>query len=477
MKTPFLGGETLSASSNLADNRLINLYPEALDKRDGKHVAGFFRCPGLTLFQTLATAVVRGLYAASNGVLYAVSGNTLYSVSQSSSSALGTLDALATPVSMVDNGQQLLVVTGTGAWCLVFSTKALTQVLPGSLSMVPCAVTYQDGFALVGALGTNQFFQSNLNDFTTWQALNFSAADSTPYPIVGMEDLHREAWIFKQDVVEVWINAGTSPFAFQRLQGVQIPVGCIAKSSTCHVGDSMVWLGADLSGSAIAYMSDGYRARRVSTHGYEHIWNGFSTVSDAIGFVYQNRGHFFYMLAFPSAGRTFCFDVSTMLWHERAGFNQGVFVRHPSNCHAFAYGKHLVGDYESGNLYALDSESYTDNGNVQKWLRSWRALPPEKVFYDPMRFDSLQIDAQTGIDIPAGIAPQMMLRWSDDGGHTWSNQMTAGSNQTGQTGSRVIFRHLGTTKRGQGLDRLFELSGTDPVPVVLLDADLRASPG
>lgn len=474
MKTPFLGGETISASLNLVNNRLVNLYPEVLDRKDGKAVGAFLRCPGLTLWKTIGSGPIRGMRVGSNGVLYVVSGSVLWSITQAKvATQLGTVDYGSDPVRFADNGQQLLVVTSTGAWCLVYDGNAFTQVLPGDLSMVPGPVCYQDGFALVSASGTNQFFQSNLNDFTTWDALNYSSADSTSYPIVGMYDLHREAWLFKEDVIEVWINNGTSPFAFGRLQGVQIPVGCAAKNSISHISDGILWLGADGQGGPVVYISDGYHARRISTHGIEHAMNGFPTVSDAIGFCYQDRGHYFYTLTFPAADRTFVFDMSTQLWHERASFSNGKLHRHAANCHAF-FGDHLVGDFGSGNIYRLDSENYTDNGNIQKWLRSWRALPPNQSVTKPIRFNALYIDAQTGIGIPDGTTPQMMLRWCDDG-HNWSSEMWADSNQTGQTGSRVMFRRLGQTKRGSGLDRVFELSGVDPIPIALIGADMDAS--
>lgn len=468
---------TLSTSRNLAYNRAVNLYPEVLDQKDGKEIAAFYRCPGMTLFAAVGTGPIRGEYWASNGLLYVVSGSQLYSVDQSAAvSSLGSVDAAGTPVRMVDNGQQLLIVTGIGAWCLVFVGNVLSQVLPGTLGFSPQSVSYQDGFGLVNDLATNKFWQSNLNDFTTWDALDFSSADSTPYDIVAMYSLHRESWLFKQDRTEVWINAGTSTFAFQRLQGVQIPVGCVAPYSTAHLSDGIVWLSAGEHGNGVVYISDGYRARRISTHGLEEIIRSFSTISDAIGFSYQEGGHFFYVLIFPSGNRTFCFDMSTKLWHERAAFVNGGFERHRMNCHAFAFGKHLVGDYQNGNLYYLDNENYTDNGSIQKWLRSWRAMMPGKAVYVPTRFNSLQIDAQTGIDIADGTTPQMMLRWSDDGAHNWSSEVWADSDQVGQTGSRVMFKRLGSTKRSTGLDRIFELSGTDSVPVALIGADLDAEP-
>ena len=475
MKTPFLGGMTLSASRNLAYNRAVNLYPEILDQKDGKEIAAFYRCPGLTLFSAVGSGPIRGMYWASNGLVYVVSGSQLYSLAAGAVvTALGTVDAVNTPVRMVDNGSQLLVVTGTGAWCLVFVGSVFSQVLPGTLGFTPQALAYQDGFGIVNDLTTNKFWQSNLNDFTTWDALNYSSSDSTPFDVVAMYDLHRECWLFKQDRTEVWINAGTSTFSFQRLQGVQIPAGCAAPYSTAHISDGIVWLGADEQGNGVVYISDGYRARRISTHGIEEIIRSFSTIADAIGFSYQEAGHFFYFLTFPTGNRTFCFDMSTHLWHERAAFVNGNFERHLANCHAFAFGKHLIGDYQNSNIYYLDNQNYTDNGAIQKWLRSWRAMMPGKAVYVPTRFNSLQIDAQTGISIPDGTTPQMMLRWSDDGAHNWSNEMWTDSNQVGQTGSRVMFKRLGSTKRDSGLDRIFELSGIDPVPVALLGAELDA---
>lgn len=478
MKTPFLGGTYVSRSKDLADNRCVNLFPELVETKEGKAVGAFYGCPGYYLLSTIGSGPIRGAYRASTGVLYVVSGNGLYSVSATWQATLvGTFASSTGPVKMVDNGNQLLIVDGTGGYCLVFKTGAFTQPLPGTPGVIPATLAYQDGFALVNFSGTNQFYQSNLNDFTTWQALNFSSADSNPGAIIGMYDLHREVWLFKTDRTEVWVNAGLPGFAFQRLQGVQIPEGCVAPYSIDRIGDSIMWLGQDEQGQGIVYMSNGYAAVPVSTHAISFAIQALPTISDAIGFTYQQDKHFFYVLTFPSGNLTFVFDMSSKLWHERATFNaNGTFSRHVANCHAFAYGVHAIGDFSNGNLYAWDMNTYTDNGNVHKWLRSWRALPPSQESFVQYRFESLEISCQTGVNVPDGLNPQMMLRWSDDGGYNWSNELWADSNQTGNTSPRVIFKPLGQTKRGTGYDRIFELSGTDPVPVALIDANLEASP-
>lgn len=491
MESPILGGGYVGRSTDLIDNKSINLYLELVEGKDGKSPGGLFGVSGLTLLTSIGTGPIRGVFAASNNLLYVCSGNTVYEVTSAwAATAIGSVQTFFGPVQFVDNGLQLLVSDASTAWCYTFRTlssgpntsaaagtwvNALPGLSPNNIGVVPTVLSFQDGFGIVNKTGTNQWYQSNLNDLSTWQALNFSSADSTPGVIVSMYDLHREVWLFKTDRIEVWVNAGLNGFVFQRLQGVQIPMGCAAAYSVSHIDDSMVWLGADDQGGGVVYMSNGYQAMRISTHAIENKIASFATIDDAIAYVYQWKGHKFYVLTFPSGNWTCCFDLTTKLWHERAAFSNGMFSRHIGNCHAYIYNTHIVGDFQNGNLYMYDDSNFTDNGAVRKWVRSWRAFPPNKRIYDPVRFESLQVDLDTGINIPPNDNPQYMLRWSDDGGKNWSSEYWTDGNKTGYTGTRVIWQRIGSTKRGDGTDRIFEISGTDPVPVMLLAADLEAS--
>jgi hypothetical protein len=72
------------------------------------------------------------------------------------------------------------------------------------------------------------------------------------------------------------------------------------------------------------------------------------------------------------------------------------------------------------------------------------------------------------------IDPQVMLRWSDDGGHTWSNEHWRSMGLVGQWGRRVIWRRLGMTLKLR--DRVYEVSGTDPIKIAIMGAELTASP-
>jgi hypothetical protein len=76
-------------------------------------------------------------------------------------------------------------------------------------------------------------------------------------------------------------------------------------------------------------------------------------------------------------------------------------------------------------------------------------------------FDKFQLDLETGLGIADGQGedPQIMLRWSDDGGQTWSSEHWVSAGPQGEYKTRAIWRRL-----GQARDRVFEVTMTDPIP-------------
>ena len=83
---------------------------------------------------------------------------------------------------------------------------------------------------------------------------------------------------------------------------------------------------------------------------------------------------------------------------------------------------------------------------------------------------ALQVDMEAGVGLVTGQGndPQAMLRWSDDGGHTWSNYHSRTIGAIGKYATRVIWRRLGIA-----FQRVYELSISDPVKVVILGAVLQ----
>jgi hypothetical protein len=77
------------------------------------------------------------------------------------------------------------------------------------------------------------------------------------------------------------------------------------------------------------------------------------------------------------------------------------------------------------------------------------------------------------VSITVNATPNTVtLRWTDDGGHNWSNRLIASAGFIGQTAQRVKWNRLGSTRRNSGLDRIFEVAGDDYTQVALIGASL-----
>jgi len=314
-----------------------------------------------------------------------------------------------------------------------------------------------------------------LLDGTSVDGLGYAVVNGAPDNLAAMIIDHREVWLFGSNSCEVWYNTGSLGSPLERIQGAFNEIGCAATFSVAKLDNSVFWLGSDARGMGIVYRANGYTGARVSTHAVEWQIQQYSDISDAIAYTYQQDGHAFYVLTFPSANATWVYDASTQMWHERAGFENGNFVRHRGNCQVAFNGETIVGDYENGKLYALDLNTYDDNGSSQKWLRSWRALPTGANTLRRTTHHSLQLDCETGVGLNSGQGsdPQVMLRWSDDGGHTWSNEHWQSMGKIGKYGTRTIWRRLGMTTKLR--DRVYEISGTDPVKITITGAELLLS--
>lgn len=474
MKTPILGQSYVARSVNAAASRMVNLFPEMVPD-GGKEPAFLNRAPGLRLLATVGTGPIRGEWQlGSYG--YVVSGNKFYKIDSSwAATELGTLTSNYGPVSISDNGTQIFIAANPDGFIYNTQTNAFGIItdpdFPGAVT-----VGYLDGYFVFNEPQSQRVWVTQLLDGTSIDPLDFASAEGAPDNLVSLIVDHREAWLFGSNSVEVWYDAGNPDFPLQRIQGAFNEIGCLAPYSVAKLDNGVFWLGSDARGKGIVYRATGYTGQRVSTHAVEWQIQQYSDMSDAVAYTYQQDGHAFYVLIFPTAETTWVYDVSTGGWHERAGFTNGAFVRHRSNCQMSFNNEIVVGDYENGNIYALDLETYADNGAIQKWLRSWRALAPGQNNLKRTAQHSLQLDCQAGVGLNSGQGsdPQVMLRWSDDGGHTFGNDRWRSMGKIGQYGYRTIWRRLGMTTKLR--DRVYEISGTDPVKIAITGAELSADP-
>lgn len=475
MHTPILGQSYVARSINAADNRMVNLFPEVVPEA-GKTNGFLNRAPGLKLETTVGTGPIRGLWTHdTHGTdAYVVSGNEFYKIYPDyTTELLGIVEGTG-PVSIADNGTQIFIAANPNGYVYNEVTGVFQAVTDNDFAGC-VTVSYIDGYFVFNQPNSQIIWVTAPLDGTSINPLAFAAAESTPDNVVAVMTNNREVWVFGTATTEVWYDAGTIPFPLAPIQGAYNEVGCVATYSIAKLDNGLFWLGADARGFGVVYRNKGYTAVRISTHAVEYAIQNYGNISDAVAYTYQQEGHAFYVLTFPSANATWVYDVATNAWHERAGFALGEFQRHRSSCQMNFNQKTIVGDYENGNLYSFNLDVYEDNGQPQKWLRSWRALAPNTNDLKRTAHHTLQLDAQTGVGINNGQGddPQVMLRWSDDGGHTWSNEYWAAMGRIGVYATRTFWRRLGMTVKLR--DRIYEVSGTDPVKIAITGAELQLS--
>lgn len=472
-------GPTYQSQSPFADaERCVNFYPEIIESGQGISASALYPTPGLSNFVTnLANGPMRGMWSLL-GRLFVVIGPNLYEIFANGTNAnRGNLANDGQPVSMAGSNQQLAVASAGILYVLNLGTNALTTINNQGLPPIS-QVAFSDGFFLALQKNSNTFFVSVLLDATTWPGgQNIPVSVFTDNVQAILSD-HREVWVFGVKYSVVYFDSGSLQI-FDVIPGSILEVGCAAPFSPAKMDNTVYWLGADERGFGIVYRARGYTPERISNHSVEFFLQGYATISDAIGWTYQDQGHSFYVMEFPTAGVTWVFDAATGMWHERAFWNSAAAIYQVwrARYHQYIFGKHIVGDPASPNLYSMSVSTFQDFGNA---IRRYRRAPPiategEWIFHHRLR---LLLEVGMGPQPPlldgAGNprGPQVNLRWSDDAGKTWSNEYARDAGRAGQYRQRVYWFRLGRARA-----RTYEINCTDAVPWRILDAYLWATPG
>ena len=470
-----LVGPTYSLRSRNVDvQRCVNLYPEVNELKTAAagEIGSLISVAGKRLLATLGAGPIRGTYPTSTGKFAVVSGNGLYLVQPDWTYTLeGTLGTITGNVGIADNGTQLIVVDGPAGYIVTMADGAFKQITSDAF-LGGTNVVFQDGYFIINNPGTGEFAISALYDGMTWDAADFATAEGSPDPLQTVLSNRRQLWLFGTKTIEVWWNSGAQDFPFSRFDGAFIEYGCAAPWTACKYANTVLWLGSGQNADGIVWMAQAYQPQRISNHSVEQAIQAAGDISTATAYVYQAGGHMFYALNLPNGLTTWVYDISTGQWHERAYLNQGILERDRGECYAHVYNTDVLGDYQNGNLYALDPLVYTDNGNP---LKRMRRSPHIVQSMKRMFHHRLTLDAQMGVGLDGtqfGTAPVVSLRWSDDHGNSWSTERSKPLGQIGAYKNRVYFDRL-----GQSLTRVYEISVTDPVPVVILGAELDIEAG
>ncbi|HXT81378.1 MAG TPA: hypothetical protein VN702_17570 [Acetobacteraceae bacterium] len=508
-RIPLTQGAYTARSLIAACQRSVNLYIEP-NPSDSPVPFTHYLTPGTVVQGHPADGVVRCLYRATNGNLYMVVNQAVYAVSAAYAfTQIGTLLTEGyNPVSMADNATVIVIVDGSpNGYTVDMASNAFSQIVSTAFYGAD-KVDYLDTYFLFNKPGTSIFYSSDSNA-TTFDPLWFAAKVGYADPLQTLAVMHREIYLIGALTTEVWYNEGGANFPFAIMQGTFIEHGCAAKYSVGKFGNSLFWLSQELEGHKVVVKLSNYQSIKVSTPAIDYEIEQYSKVDDAIGYVYQKEGHPFYVLTFPSADKTWVYDILNNMWHEWVWFDDnGAEHRHRSNCSAFAYGQNLVGDFENGTLYALDFDTYTDAGTIAPITRI-RSFPHMMNDGKRVRYTQFIADMQVGTVTGVGeqsfsyivasdpdpsvlvlsdggpgfyigadqalqassVAPAVSLRWSDTRGASWGNPLTSTLGATGEYLTSIQFQRLGMAR-----DRVFELSWAADCMTALNGAFVQMQP-
>lgn len=360
-----------------------------------------------------------------------------------------------------------LVVTITGGTPTTAATATATlRILNGGFPLNPASIDYIDGYFIVHDRTTGQFTISKSYDGTVWAPLDVASAEGWPDNLLRVYADHRELWLFGTQTTEVWYDSGDT-FPFDRISGAYIEYGIGAADSVAKADNSLFWL----TDKGLIARANGYTPQIISNRLVEYDISTFERFDDAKAFVYIESGHQMYVLHFPTANRTWVYDVPMDFWHRWSSWpNDG---RHRSNCYCWFSNKHLVGDYETGIIYELSHKYFDDDGEE---IRGQWTFPPINNDRIWLFHSELEIHMKTGVGLDEedtdGDGPQAMLQISDDTGITWGNEKWQSIGKLGQYDRRLRWQRLGRSR-----NRLYRITITDPVERIILGAYVDLTEG
>lgn len=407
-------------SFNWSGAVLVNCFAE---KADGDKLDDFavWPSPGLTTWAEVGTGPVRASIVC-GGVLYVVSGSGLYSVaSDGTSDGLGNIPGTG-PVRIACNYTDVCIAAdGVG---YVYSGGTLTTPVPFDVS----DVIFADGYIMWVVKDSEQFIISGLDNATSYDPADIAAAEGAPDNIIGVINDHRDIQFFGGSTTEIFYNSGAADFPFERQGNAFIERGTLDRNSIVKMDNTVYFVGED----RIVYTLTGYQPQRISTHAIEY---NLRNATYARAFTYSGEGHKFYVLEVDAG--TFVFDVATGAWHKRESWGSTWWR---CNGAVNAYGQMLLTDRNDGRIYSPSMDVFDEDGDP---IAVEITLPTLEYDRQRVTMYSFETTIETGPGDATTPDPQIVLTYSDDGGHTWSNEMQRSMGVVGEYRHRAIWRKLG----------------------------------
>ena len=468
---PLFGTGIKSLSEVITSQRRLNCFFDIRVDQD-KSAIVLIGTPGHFRSYVIPTGPIYG-WIVVGSLIYVVAAQSLYSVSIGGSvTFLGNLPTTTQNVSMADNGLQICIVDGVAGYIHDYSTSTFRGAITDPAFPNGClSVAVLNSRFICERPDSRQFSVGQQLNGTLWTPSLFATKENYSDYISAIDVVNGMLVLWGFASIEFWQDAALVPQPYQRIEGSTQTWGLAAHRSKAFLGNTMIFLAQNPQGGVQVLKLNGYTPARVSDSDVESIIIKMPIWQDAVALTYMVYGHPMYQLTFPTAKRSLLYDDSTGIWYETQTGAASV-GRHAGNLGIAFNGKNFISDSTSGSIYQLDSDTYTDNGDVIKRQISSRHV---RIGGNNFTVDEIALEMETGVGTVSGqgLDPQIMMQISRDGGRTFGPEDWTPIGKAGE----FEYPRVKWDRCGDAIDFVFQWTMTDPVKFVVTLGEAMVRPG
>lgn len=437
----------IDEGGNVTRRAGLDLFANTGDARPGR---------GLYFWEQLNKMVIvcagKCYLMASNGALTDISGSVTFRDANIVFAAGNKVDG--SPWLYIADGGYPIYTTGGNCVRLTAASGS-----PGSVSHVAWLssrfLILESNSRKVYATDTDPNTGEIENDYFL-AADNPLTAEVLPDNIMAIYTDWDEAYFWGSQGLEVWRD--DSNF-FSPIDGAFAPVGLLAPYSIARADNTVFALATVDNGTKRAVVKMNGRTPSVVSLPIEKIINAYTTVDDAIGWVTATSE---YVITFPTRGITWAYNYVTDTWNQWSRWNASFATREEylGRFAAAAWGKLFTLSRLDGKVYVASREAFTDYGTTIKteYVSGWldHGFPYNK------RNLALCFKLKCGSTGSYTDAPQVMVKWRDDGALEWRKEKLVSLGTAGQREFTKILFNLGFYR-----SRQYSFSMTDDTDMVI----------
>src|SRR6266850_2574771 len=251
----------------------------------------------------------------------------------------------------------LYYVSGIGGW-----TQAVLPVARGlyivGLAYLDATIYFMDERC--------QIFGSNLEDPTTWSALNVITAKKIPGTGVALVKQLNYLLALKSASMEVFYDAANptgSPL--KQIDGATSPFGCASHDTVQVIDGVALYVSSNQTSFPQVIRVDNLAPSVISTPPIERLLAQLLARGGAhYSFVFKHSGHKFYGISSAALNMTLIYDIDQKLWQQWTDPNGDWFKLHSTAVNNLF--QHQFLHPTNGSLYTFEGDYIypTDNGAV-----------------------------------------------------------------------------------------------------------------